>query len=154
MAHPNTGNDTPRTSTARPASAPETPPPQGTYPSATFSYATSRVLAVKLLPEVALCDTSRSKNATDEAAHVVKKETVTDKDLYTAILSVLQLHFDSTELSRPVSRPKFNDGGVVQESGNANRAMLAHQIGQDAVNDWLSAQLTPERLEFVGMMRD
>ena len=101
-----------------------------------------------------MCDTSRSKNATDEAAHVVKKETVTDKDLYTAILSVLQLHFDSTELSRPVSRPKFNDGGVVQESGNANRAMLAHQIGQDAVNDWLSAQLTPERLEFVGMMRD
>jgi hypothetical protein len=32
--------------------------------------------------------------------------------------------------------------------------MLAHQIGQDAVNDWLSAKLTPERLEFVGMMRD
>jgi hypothetical protein len=112
------------------------------------------VLAVKLLPEVALCDTSRSKNATDEAPHVVKKETVTDKDLYTAILSVLQLHFDSTELSRPVSRPKFNDGGVVKKSGNANRAVLAHQIGQDAVNDWLTAKLTPERLEFFGMMRD
>jgi hypothetical protein len=79
---------------------------------------------------------------------------VTDKDLYTAILSVLQLHFDSTELSRPATRPRFNDGAVVNNSGNANRAMLAHQIGQDAVNDWLSAKLTPQRLEFVGMMRD
>jgi hypothetical protein len=70
---------------------------------------------------------------------------VTDKDLYTAILSMLQLHFDSTEqLSRPVSRPEFNDGAVVNNSGNANRAMLAHQIGRDAVNDWLSAKLTPE----------
>jgi hypothetical protein len=123
--------------------------------SATFSCATSRVLAVKLLPEVAVCDTPRSKNATDEAAHLVSEgNTVTDKDLYTAILSVLQLHFDSTELSRPVSRLEFNDGAVVNNSGNANRAMQAHQIGQDAVNDWLSAKLTPERLEFVGMMRD
>ena len=69
---------------------------------------------------------------------------MTEKDLYTAILSVLQLHFDSTELSRPASRAKFNDGAVVNNSGNANRAMLAHQIGQDAVNDWLSAKLTPE----------
>jgi hypothetical protein len=123
--------------------------------SAMFSRATSCVLAVKLLPEVAVCDTPRSKNATDEAAHLVNEgNTVTDKDLYTAILSVLQLHFDSTELSRPVSRPEFNDGAVVNNSGNANRAMQAHQIGQDAVNDWLSAKLTPERLEFVGMMRD
>jgi hypothetical protein len=32
--------------------------------------------------------------------------------------------------------------------------MQAHQIGQDAVNDWLSAKLTPVGLEFVGMMRD
>ena len=79
---------------------------------------------------------------------------MTDKDLYTAILNVLQLHFDSTELSRPASRRGFNDGAVVSNSGNANRAMEAHQIGQDAVNDWLSAKLTPERLEFVGMMRD
>jgi hypothetical protein len=31
--------------------------------------------------------------------------------------------------------------------------MQAHQIGQDGVNDWLSAKLTLERLEFVGMMR-
>ena len=35
--------------------------------SAAISRATSRVLAVKLLPELALCDTSRSKNATGEA---------------------------------------------------------------------------------------
>ena len=69
---------------------------------------------------------------------------MTEKDLYTAILSVLQLHFDSTELSRPTSRAEFNDGAVTNNSGNANRAMLAHQIGQDAVNDWLSAKLTPE----------
>jgi hypothetical protein len=69
---------------------------------------------------------------------------VTEKDLYTAILNVLQLHFDSTELSRPASHANFNDGAVVNNSGNANRAMLAHQIGQDAVNDWLSAKLTPE----------
>ena len=69
---------------------------------------------------------------------------MTEKDLYTAILSVLQLHFDSTELSRPASHTNFNDGGVVNNSRNANRAMLAHQIGQDAVNDWLSAKLTPE----------
>lgn len=82
------------------------------------------------------------------------KEKVTDKDLYTAILNVLQLHFDSTELSRPVSRCGVNGGAVVSNSGNANRAMEAHQIGQDAVNDWLSAKLTPERSEFVGMMRD
>ena len=67
-----------------------------------------------------------------------RKETVTDKDLYRAILSVLQSHFDGIELP----------------SGDANRAMQAHQIGQDAVNDWLSAKLTPERLEFVGMMGD
>lgn len=72
------------------------------------------------------------------------KGTVTEKDLYTAILSVLQLHFDSTELLRPASRAEFNDGAVTNNSGNANRAMLAHQIGQDAVNDWLSAKLTPE----------
>jgi hypothetical protein len=69
---------------------------------------------------------------------------VTDKDLYAAILSVLQSHFDSTELSRPASRAEFNDGAVVNNSGTANRAMLAHQIGRDAVNDWLSAKLTPE----------
>ena len=79
---------------------------------------------------------------------------MTDKDLYTAILSVLQLHFDSIELSRPASQAELNDGAVVNNSMNANRAMQAHQIGQDAVNDWLSAKLTPERLEFVGMMRD
>ena len=69
---------------------------------------------------------------------------MTDKDLYRAILSVLQSHFDGTELPRP----------AVNNSGDANRAMQAHQVGQDAVNDWLSAKLTPERLEFVGMMRD
>jgi hypothetical protein len=77
---------------------------------------------------------------------------VTDKDLYTAILSVLQLHFDS-ELSRPVSRAEFNDCAVVNNSGNANRAMLAHQIGRDAVNDWLSAKLTSEVWSSFGMMR-
>jgi hypothetical protein len=82
-----------------------------------------------------------------------RKMTVTDKDLYRAILSVLQSHFDSTELSRSASHAEFNDGAVVN-SGDANRAMQAHQIGEDAVNDWLSAKLTPERLEFVGMMRD
>jgi hypothetical protein len=65
-----------------------------------------------------------------------RKETVTDKDLY------------------PASHAEFNDGAVVNNSGDANRAMQAHQIGEDAVNDWLSAKLTPERLEFVGMMRD
>lgn len=69
---------------------------------------------------------------------------MTEKDLYTAILSVLQLHFDSTDLSRPASRAEFNGNAVMDNSGNANRAMLAHQIGQDAVNDWLSAKLTPE----------
>ena len=79
---------------------------------------------------------------------------MTNKDLYTAILSVLQWHFDTTELPQPASQAKFNDGAVVNNSGKANRAMLAHQIGQDAVNDWLSAKLTPQRSEFVGMMRD
>ena len=79
---------------------------------------------------------------------------MTDKDLYRAILSVLQSHFDTTELSRPASQAKFNDGAVVNNSGDANRAMQAHQVGQDAVNDWLSAKLTSKRLEFVGMMRD
>jgi len=82
------------------------------------------------------------------------KGTVTEKDLYRAILSVLQLHFDSTELSRPASQAELNDGAVVNNSGDANRAMQAHEIGQDAVNDWLSAKLTPEQLAFVGMMRD
>jgi len=42
----------------------------------------------------------------------------------------------------------------VNNSGDASRAMQAHEIGEDAVNDWLSAKLTAERLEFVGMMRD
>jgi hypothetical protein len=79
---------------------------------------------------------------------------MTDKDLYRAILNVLQSHFDSGELSRPASQAELNDGAVVNNSGDANRAMQAHQIGEDAVNDWLSAKLTPERLEFVGMMRD
>ena len=79
---------------------------------------------------------------------------MTDKDLYRAILSVLQSHFDSTELSRPASQAELNDGAVVNNSGDANRAMQAHEIGQDAVNDWLSAKLTPGRLEFVGMMRN
>ena len=69
---------------------------------------------------------------------------MTEKDLYTAILSMLQLHFDSSELSRPASRAEFNDAAVVNNSANANRAMLAHQIGQDAISDWLSAKLTPE----------
>jgi hypothetical protein len=41
--------------------------------SATISRATSRVLAVKLLPELALCDTSRSKNATGEAPNVANE---------------------------------------------------------------------------------
>jgi hypothetical protein len=79
---------------------------------------------------------------------------VTDKDLYTAILSVLQWHFDTTELPRPASQAKFSDDAVVNISGNADRAMLAHQIGQDAVNDWLSAKLIPVGSEFVRMMRD
>jgi hypothetical protein len=105
-----------------------------------------------LLPQLALCDTPRSKNATGEPRGE-RKETVTDKDLYTAILSVLQSHFDSTELSRPASQAEFNDGAV-NNSGNANRAMLAHQIGQDAVNDWLSAKVTPEVWSSFGMMRD
>jgi hypothetical protein len=79
---------------------------------------------------------------------------VTDKDLYRTILSVLQSHFDSTELPRPASEAELNDGAAVNNSGDANRAMQAHEIGQDAVNDWLSAKLTPERSEFAGMMRD
>jgi len=83
-----------------------------------------------------------------------RKETVTEKDLYRAILSVLQSHFDSIELPRPPSPGEAEDGAAMKNSGDANRAMQAHRIGQDAVNDWLSAKLTPERLEFVGMMRD
>ena len=79
---------------------------------------------------------------------------MTEKDLYRAILSVLQSHFDSTELGLSVSQAELDGGAVVNHAGDANRAMQAHQIGQDAVNDWLSAKLTPERLEFVGMMRD
>jgi hypothetical protein len=75
---------------------------------------------------------------------------VTDKDLYTAILNVLQSHFDS-ELYRPAPPVESNDGAAI--SGNANRAMLAHQIGQDAVNDWLSAKLTSEVWSSFGMMR-
>ncbi len=67
---------------------------------------------------------------------------MTDKDLYSAILSVLQSHFD-TEMCRSASQAEFNDDAAVRISGNANRAMLAHQVGQDAVNDWLSAKLTP-----------
>jgi len=66
--------------------------------------------------------------------HGGRKEAVTDKDLYSAILSVLQSHFDGTGLPR-------------------SQAVQVHQIGQDAVNDWLSAKLTPQRWEFVGMMR-
>jgi hypothetical protein len=66
-----------------------------------------------------------------------RKEAVTDKDLYSAILSVLQSHFDSTEMPR-----------------SASQAVLAHQVGQDAINDWLSAKLTPQRLQFAGMMPD
>jgi hypothetical protein len=79
---------------------------------------------------------------------------VSEKDLYRAILSVLQSHFDSTELRRPASRANVNQSATVDNSGDVNRARQAHQIGQDAVNDWLSAKLTPDRLEFVGMMRD
>jgi hypothetical protein len=41
--------------------------PQFGERSATISRATSRVLAVKLSPELASCVTSRSKNATGEA---------------------------------------------------------------------------------------
>ena len=48
---------------------------------------------------------------------------MTDKDLYRAILSVLQSHFDSTELPRPASQAELNDGAVVNNSGDANRAM-------------------------------
>jgi len=51
---------------------------------------------------------------------------VSEKDLYSAILSVLQSHFDSTGQAR-----------------SATMAVRAHQIGQDAVNDWLSAKLPP-----------
>jgi hypothetical protein len=54
------------------------------------------------------------------------EEAVTDKHLYSAILSVLQSHFDSTGLP-----------------GSASQALHAHQIGQEAINDWLSAKLPP-----------
>jgi hypothetical protein len=54
------------------------------------------------------------------------KVVVTEKDLYSAILSVLQSHFDSTGMPRSPSQ-----------------AVQAHQIGQDAINDWLSAKLPP-----------
>jgi hypothetical protein len=54
------------------------------------------------------------------------KEAVSEKDLYSAILNVLQSHFDSTGLPR-----------------SASHAVQAHQIGQDAINDWLSAKLPP-----------
>ncbi len=77
-----------------------------------------------------------------------------EKDLYSAILSVLQSHFDSTGLALPASQAELNSVAVVDNPGAVNRAMQAHRIGKDAVNDWLSAKLTPERLEFVGMMRD
>ena len=77
---------------------------------------------------------------------------MTGKDLYTAILSVLQSHFDS-ELSRPASPAEFNDDAAVNISGNANRAMLAHQIGHDAVNDWLSAKLASEVWSSFDMVR-
>jgi len=41
--------------------------------SATIRRATSCFLAVELLPELALCDTSRSKNATGEAPYVANE---------------------------------------------------------------------------------
>ena len=47
--------------------------PQFGERSATIRRATSCVLAVKLLPELALCDTSRSKNATGEAPYVANE---------------------------------------------------------------------------------
>jgi hypothetical protein len=83
-----------------------------------------------------------------------RKEAVSEKDLYRAILSVLQSHFDSTELPRATSRAHINGVATLDNSGDANRAMQAHQIGQDAVNDWLSAKLITERLQLVGMMCD
>jgi hypothetical protein len=55
-----------------------------------------------------------------------REEAVTEKHLYSAILSVLQSHFDSTGQSR-----------------SASQAVQVHQIGQDAINDWLSAKLPP-----------
>jgi hypothetical protein len=55
-----------------------------------------------------------------------RKEAVTEKHLYSAILSVLQSHFDSPGQSR-----------------SASQAVQVHQIGQDAINDWLSAKLPP-----------
>jgi hypothetical protein len=80
--------------------------------------------AVKSLPDLAFCDTSHRKNATEAPRD--GKDAVTEKDLYSAILSVLQSHFDST------GRPR-----------SASHAVQAHQIGQDAINDWLSAKLPP-----------
>jgi hypothetical protein len=55
-----------------------------------------------------------------------RKEAVSEKDLYSAILSVLQSHFDSTGLPR-----------------SASHAVQAHRIGKDAIDDWLSAKLPP-----------
>jgi hypothetical protein len=68
---------------------------------------------------------------------------VTEEDLYSAILSVLQSHFDSTDRA-----------SAACGSGSALKAVHAHQIGQEAVNDWLSAKLTSARSEFAGMVRD
>jgi hypothetical protein len=51
---------------------------------------------------------------------------VSEKHLYSAILGVLQSHFDSAGQSR-----------------SASQAVQVHQIGQDAINDWLSAKLPP-----------
>ena len=42
---------------------------------------------------------------------------MTDKNLYATILSVLQSHFDSTELPRPASQAEFDDGALVNNSG-------------------------------------
>jgi hypothetical protein len=77
---------------------------------------------------------------------------VTEKDLYRTILSVLQSHFDSTEAPRQAA--DLENVATVAQSGEANRALQAHRIGLDAMSDWLSAKLSPGRLEIVGMTRD
>lgn len=73
-----------------------------------------------------------------------------DDDFSKALFRLMQNYFVGIGHSGPASDVKFDDGSVVHISESAHRAMVTHQTAHDAANEWLSARLADEGLEFVG----
>ncbi len=72
-----------------------------------------------------------------------------EEDLHKAMFDLMQSYFNDIDQPRPASHVELENGGVVDISENANRALQTHKATLDGANEWLRARLADDGLELV-----